>query len=205
MRRALLDLTDSISVTCFRSASVSRCFSMTSRSTGPTKPGVTLLKYGGTPLLALDGVLPGDFDDNGILEVTDIDELTTRVRNNEHWRSFDLDRDGLVNQSDRIVWIEELKQTYFGDANLDGEFDSNDFIQVFTAGEYEDLESGNSTWSEGDWTGDGEFTSADFLLAFQRGGYEQGPRTDAAVVPELGGVILALLAVIGLLMSRREA
>ena len=39
-------------------------------------------------------------------------------------------------------------------------------------------------WSEGDWNGDGVFTSADFIIAFQDGGYEQGPRPDAAAVPE---------------------
>ena len=63
-----------------------------------------------------------------------------------------------------------------GDANGDGRFDSQDLLQVFQAGEYEDGVPGNSTWEEGDWTGDGEFDSADLLAAFRAGGY-----TSAAV------------------------
>lgn len=58
-----------------------------------------------------------------------------------------------------------------GDANGDGLFDSADLIQVFQAGEYEDLLPGNSMYHEGDWNGDGDFDSSDLVLAFQAGGY----------------------------------
>ena len=78
------------------------------------------------------------------------------------------------------------KQTYFGDADLDGDFDSNDFVAVFAAGQYEDVLVGNSTWATGDWNGDAEFGSGDMVFAFQFGGYELGPRAAAAVVPEPG-------------------
>ena len=85
----------------------------------------------------------------------------------------DVSADSLVNQSDRSVWVEDLKSTYFGDANLDGEFNSTDFVTVFIAGEYEDGVDGNSVWETGDWNGDGDFNTTDFVLAFQSGGYEQ--------------------------------
>ena len=59
-----------------------------------------------------------------------------------------------------------------GDSNLDGRFDSTDFVSVFQAAEYEDDEDNNSTWAEGDWNGDRDFTTADFVAAFQAGNYE---------------------------------
>ena len=97
---------------------------------------------------------------------------------------FDLNQDDDVNQADRQIWVEQLKRTYFGDANLDGEFSSADLVTVFQQGEYEDAVTGNSTWADGDWNGDGEFSSADFVMAFQGNGYEQGPRPNLHSVPE---------------------
>ena len=63
----------------------------------------------------------------------------------------------------------------YGDANLDGVFDSTDFVQIFQTGEYEDEVFGNSEWHEGDWNGDGEFDSSDLILAFRNGDFEQSP------------------------------
>ena len=60
-----------------------------------------------------------------------------------------------------------------GDANRDGQFNSDDLVLVFQAAEYEDGIVGNSDWSEGDWDGDGEFGSKDLVLAFQFGAYEE--------------------------------
>ena len=53
-----------------------------------------------------------------------------------------------------------------GDANLDGFFNSTDFVNIFAAAQYEDGIPGNSTWETGDWNGDSEFTSSDFVVAF---------------------------------------
>ena len=64
-------------------------------------------------------------------------------------------------------------QVAAGDANLDGYFDSSDFVRVFQAGKYEDETSQDVTWAEGDWDGDGRFTSSDLVAAFIRGVYEQ--------------------------------
>ncbi len=58
-----------------------------------------------------------------------------------------------------------------GDSNGDGRFDSADFVAVFTIGEYEDEDPGNSTFAEGDWNGDGDFDSLDIVFAFQAGTY----------------------------------
>ncbi len=126
----------------------------------------------------------GDYDADGSLTVADIDGLSRAVRWQRQVVMFDLTSDDRLDQQDRRRWVEQLRRTWFGDADLDGQFNSRDFLHVFQAGEYEDALSSNSTWETGDWDGDGDFSSADFLIAFQGGGYEQGPRESTAAVPE---------------------
>ena len=147
---------------------------------------------------------PGDFNGNADLDASDIDALTQAILSGIDDRQFDLNDDGLVNDDDRFVWVEELKRTYFGDSNLDGEFNSSDFVVVFTAREYEDGIANNSTWSTGDWNGDGEFDSTDFVRAFTTGGYEQGPRAGGQMVPEPNAGLTTLLVVLMALSSVRK-
>jgi hypothetical protein len=78
---------------------------------------------------------------------------------------------------DHRVWVDELKHTWFGGANLDGEFNSEDLVQVLAANKYEATERdcfGNiinpASWTEGDWNADGEFTSSDLVVALADGG-----------------------------------
>jgi hypothetical protein len=99
--------------------------------------------------------------------------------------------------------VRDVKNTWMGDADLNGEFSSAYMITVLPAGQYEDTIHGNSAWSEGDWNGDGDFTSADLITALAEGGYEVGPR--AAPVPEPGALLLlmARLPKIGCLRGAR--
>ena len=69
-------------------------------------------------------------------------------------------------------------------------------MATFLAGEYEDGDNDNSTWSEGDWNGDLDFTSADFVAAFLGGGYELGPRNAVSSVPEPSSAVLLLIGVL---------
>ena len=147
---------------------------------------------------------PGDFDGDGALTAADIDLLSADIRTPSGNAMFDVNGDSAVNDADRSTWVNELKKTYIGDANLDGQFDSGDFVVVFTAGEYEDAVAGNSTWAEGDWNGDTEFDSGDFVAAFSAGGYEIGPRAAVAAVPEPSTILLTLLGSLGLLAARRR-
>ena len=135
----------------------------------------------------------GDFNNDSVLDAADIDVLTSQVRGGQFDAKFDLDNNAAVNDEDRRIWVEDLKNTYFGDATLDGEFNSGDFVAAFTAGQYEDALPGNSTWATGDWDGDGDFASGDFVKAFQAGGYEAGPRPSVAAVPEPATSLLAWL------------
>ncbi|MCA9166908.1 MAG: hypothetical protein KDB23_04545 [Planctomycetales bacterium] len=141
----------------------------------------------------------GDFDGNGTVDAADIDALSAVVRQGSNDAAFDLTSDGLVNEADRSFLVETVLNTYFGDSNLDNEFNTTDFVTVFTAGQYEDGVTGNSTWATGDWNGDGDFDSSDFVTAFAAGGYEVGPRAAVAAVPEPATVGSCLLA-IGLLL-----
>ncbi len=141
----------------------------------------------------------GDFDGNGILDANDIDALLDGADP----AVFDLTGDSQVNLDDRMFWVHDLKGTWIGDANLDGVFDSADFVEVFLAGQYEDDIPGNSTWATGDWTGDGEFNSSDFVFAFQDGGYEQGPFVVGPAVPEPSCGLLLGISVIILCWLRR--
>ncbi len=145
----------------------------------------------------------GDFDGDGMLTVIDINQLSAEVRHQTHASRFDLNQDALVTDLDREIWVEDLKYTYFGDANLDGQFDTSDFVDIFVAGEYEDGLIGNSVWETGDWDGNGEFDTSDFIVAFISGGFERGQKTSLAAVPEPSSGILLLLACLGLLVRRR--
>ena len=71
-----------------------------------------------------------------------------------------------------LLLREATVKTYFGDANLDGKFDTSDIVQIFKAAEFEDGIAGNSTWFEGDFNADGDFDAKDLELALRLGKYE---------------------------------
>ena len=147
-----------------------------------------------------------DFDGDGSLGVGDLDLLSAEIAAGTNGASFDVNGDGAVNSADLKQFVEgaDKLNTYLGDSNLDGEFNSSDFVAVFTAGEYEDAEVGNSTWAEGDWNGDGEFNSSDFVAAFSAGGYEIGPRQSAAVPEPVASSMLSLGLLTMLALRRRK-
>ena len=113
----------------------------------------------------------GDFDGDGSLTVNDLTLLTSAVLSYSVDPKFDLNHDGHDDQSDRSMWIHALEHTHFGDANLDGTFDSRDLLQIMQSGKYEDPITGNSAWTDGDFNGDGETSTSDFVLAFMDGAY----------------------------------
>ncbi|MCA9200758.1 MAG: hypothetical protein KDA87_24635, partial [Planctomycetales bacterium] len=154
--------------------------------------------------LMISGGLLGDFDGSGALDAADIDQLTGIALAGSNDAAFDLTSDGLVNAEDRTVWISQLRNTYLGDANLDGEFNSSDFVAVFTDGKFETGQP--ATWGQGDWNGDGIFGTSDFVAAFSDGGFEIGPKGAVSAVPEPHGVMalpLAVLLAFGLLRRRQ--
>ena len=143
----------------------------------------------------------GDYNANGELDVADIDLLTAASASPDNDSAFDLTGDGNVDQADIVHWVKELKNTWIGDANLDGEFNSSDFVAIFGAGLFETNQP--AVWSQGDWNGDGVFNSGDFVGAFADGGFEQGPRV-AANVPEPSGIALTIASFLGMIRVFRQ-
>ena len=166
--------------------------------------GIYTAGLDGQPILGGGPNLPGDFDSSGALDAADIDLLSAEVLTGNNTASFDLTGDNVVDSKDRFEWIEVLSNTFVGDANLDGEFNSTDFVVVFTASEYEDGVAGNSSWATGDWNGDTEFDSSDFVAAFTAAGYESGPRVGVQSVPEPSAIMPSIIGSVILLMIRRR-
>ena len=93
------------------------------------------------------------------LTVEDVDLLLAEIRESvpRHW--FDISEDGTLDIDDLTTWVHELNNTWIGDANLDGEFNSSDLVEVLSAGTYElDVDAG---WASGDFDGSGRFDSSD--------------------------------------------
>ena len=144
----------------------------------------------------------GDFDNSGVLDVSDIEDLLTHVSTGDHVGTYDLNDDANVDAEDITVWVKDLAGTWIGDANLDGVFNSGDLIGVFQAGRYElEIDAG---WAEGDWTGDRRFGSVDLIVAFQDGSYELGARAAVSAVPEPSNGILLAVGAFYICRSRRR-
>lgn len=169
-------------------------FAMNSTDVGPF--GVNTPAYFAMDNLTFstgdDPLLPGDFDGTGILDAADINALTWAASTFENVVQFDLDADARVDSSDIRVWIKELKGSWIGDANLDGQFNSTDLVSLFSAGTYE--HDTDATWNTGDFNGDARFSSTDLVAALADGGYDRGVLGAASSVPEPNSLtLLALL------------
>ena len=149
---------------------------------------------------SLEETVVGDYNRNGEFDSDDIELLASAIRESRDYAVFDVDGNGDVNSTDHLTWVKEVANTNFGDSNLDGVFDTSDFIIVFQNDEFEDGIPGNSTWAEGDWNGDSEFGSDDFLLAFRDDGFV----FRAVAVPEPSGHILAILIFVGAVLKIRK-
>jgi hypothetical protein len=147
-------------------------------------------------LIAFDG----DFDGNGVVDVVDIDRLSSEVAGGQHPAAFDLTTDQRVNTEDLRYFAKYLASSGLGDANLDGQFTSGDLVQVSQAGGYE--RDVPAVWSQGDWLGDGRFGSEDLVAAFEQGGYEAAAGL-ARAIPEPCAAVVALLAAFSVILWRR--
>ncbi|MCA9149466.1 MAG: hypothetical protein KDA92_09215 [Planctomycetales bacterium] len=150
------------------------------------------------------GADPGDFNADGAIDATDIDLLSAEIIDGGASTRYDVDGNGMVDRDDRTFWVESIAKTYFGDSNLDGEFNTADLVFVFQGGKYEDAIEDNAGWADGDWDGDKDFTSSDFVVAFQGNGYELGKRAAVSAVPEPTTWQYLIAAMLPLLLGRRK-
>ncbi|MCA9150058.1 MAG: hypothetical protein KDA92_12185 [Planctomycetales bacterium] len=149
--------------------------------------------------------IAGDVNWDGVADAQDIDQMSAAMRAQllPFNPAYDLNRDEILDFVDLELWVRNEKHTYFGDANLDGEFSRSDLTTVFQAGLFETADPAG--WAGGDWNGDGFFNSTDVIIAFQDGGYEQGARAAVpATVPEPGGSFIAIGLVVGSLTTVRR-
>jgi hypothetical protein len=147
----------------------------------------------------------GDYDGDQLLTANDLDLQAIAIEGKQNPQEYDLNGDTVVDYDDRLVWVNDLKNTWIGDSNMDGEFNSSDMVQVFARGKYEKDEG--ALWEEGDWNADLRFTSSDMVAAFAEGGYEKGTKGANAVsaVPEPSTlVLLASVAVVGIFTGLRR-
>ena len=118
--------------------------------------------------------IPGDFNEDGIVNADDIDLLSAQVRSATLDLSFDLNSDQKVDQADRRYLVHTILGTTFGDTNLDGVFNDQDLVAIFRSEKRDDGIPLNSGWIDGDFNGDGEMTTSDLVLAFQDGRFTEG-------------------------------
>ena len=145
--------------------------------------------------------LPGDLNHDALLDLEDLDQLSAAIGTAD--AASDLNSDGAVDNLDTHFWVKDLKKTWIGDANLDGEFNSADLVTTLTAGRFETNEE--ATWQEGDWNSDGRFTTTDLVVALSDGGYEQGPRNAVSAVPEITSSPVLVIALVTVAGRRRHS
>ena len=149
--------------------------------------------------ILLQGGVNGDVNDDGRIDVNDIDHIVDGILGQVPTDGLDLDGSSVVDANDVIYLVKNILKTSIGDANLDGVFGSGDMVEVFIAGKYETEQ--DAGWGEGDWNSDGRFNTRDLVAAFQDGGYDQGSRPNVVAVPEPASGFLLALA-IGTLLTR---
>ncbi len=155
------------------------------------------------PNLGGGGML-GDFNNDKKLDAVDVNALSAAIAGGQNPASFDLNKDNAVNDADLTRWVSgaDVRKTWFGDADLNGEFNSGDFVLVFQAGKFETDSA--ATWEQGDWNADLRFNSGDFIKAFQDGGFEAGPKAAVSAVPEPSSIGWLLVGAAALFARRRS-
>ena len=101
----------------------------------------------------------GDVNADGIVNAIDIDMTYDAARVNSTITVFDLDGNGVVNQTDGAYLVGTILGTLGGDANLDGVVDGSDF-NLWNDHKFQDCSTG---WSTGDFNGDAATDGSDFV------------------------------------------
>ena len=111
----------------------------------------------------------GDMSFDSIVDDSDIDILAAEIRNGSQSITYDVNEDGNVDYDDIAHLVFGILDTSFGDANLDGIFDSQDLVIMFQAAKFENPLAEAAGWADGDWNSDGLVRTSDLVLAFQAG------------------------------------
>jgi hypothetical protein len=137
----------------------------------------------------------GDFDRNGVLDMSDLLALTDVVDAGSNDPRFNLTGDEVVNLIDRDTWITKIKKTTLGDANLDGRVEFSDFLALSkNYGQPGD-------WAAGDFDGDRQIQFPDFLILSEN--YGRGSMATTSVPEPTAGTLFAIAAIAFIPFRRR--
>ncbi|MEO0587421.1 MAG: hypothetical protein AAF078_07265, partial [Planctomycetota bacterium] len=156
---------------------------------------------GGAYLFSVDGStrLLGDVDQDGDIDVADIDLLATYLGTGNTADEGDLDYDGDVDSDDTEVLLSQLGSLP-GDADLDGTVDTPD-LAILAGG----FDQPATSWADGDFTGDGWVGTPD--LAVLAGFFGEGAAPVGGVatplVPEPGVLACVGIGLVSTAMRRR--
>ncbi len=135
-----------------------------------------------------------DFDEDGDIDITDIDLLVAAIASNSSDMAYDLNNDASISRGDVREWLSIGGQSNIGadyleaDANLDGTVNEVDF-EAWSSNSF--TETG--AWSLGDFNADGLTNGFDFLvwndIKFTS---SSTPNPSPSSVPEPTGLVLLL-------------
>jgi hypothetical protein len=147
-------------------------------------------------LATLAGLLPGDFNTDGSIDGIDADALVVQIAAMSDDAAFDLTGDGGVDLADLGEWLAVAGAAdlpgggsyLFGDANLDGSVDGDDF-SLWNQNKFTQL----AAWTSGDFNADGLVDGQDLFLWNQN----KFTSSNITAVPEASTRLLVLLACAG--------
>ncbi|MFO0899472.1 MAG: VCBS repeat-containing protein [Pirellulales bacterium] len=128
-----------------------------------------------SPTTVWYGIDPRDLNADDVVDSRDIDALAANLGKDPN--VFDLDLDGKVSHTDLVYYVEHLLHTQFGDADLDGDVDLNDFGLLKA-----NFAQPGKGWAEGDFNGNSVPDLDDFGLL--KANFGRGTAGGAAAVPE---------------------
>ncbi|MFT3785166.1 MAG: S8 family serine peptidase [Tepidisphaeraceae bacterium] len=110
--------------------------------------------------------LPGDFNSDGVVNAADIDLLMFSTQGDLPTArpKFDLNGDRTVKHSPQVsasdadVWVQAIKLTRYGDANLDGKVNFDDLLTLAS-----NYGASSKKWADGSFDGDGLVNFSDLL------------------------------------------
>jgi probable HAF family extracellular repeat protein len=138
-----------------------------------------------------------DFNDDNLLDCTDVDPLVAAIAGGSHPETFDLTGDNQVDGDDLTEWLRVAGAVnnfltgapiLLGDANLDGVVDGSDF-GIWNSSKF----TTNPAWCSGDFNSDGFVDGSDFGIW----NANKFTSADTSLVPEPASLsVLALAALI---------
>ena len=121
------------------------------------------------PSGAVDGTpgsgdtLSGDFNNDGLVDDTDIDLLFGAINTGSVDLLFDVNGDSSIDSTDTSFLVQTILGTSWGDGDLDGDVDTIDLTKAII--NFTGAAGVGKTWSSGDTDGDGDVDTLDLTKA----------------------------------------